>query len=498
MYKYIFKRVLIFIPTLVIITLLGFVISINAPGDPVERMVVAAQSGGEIGSETVNQVEQKKFWRNKLGLDLPVFYFSLNPFSRPDTLYKVFDKNEREALDRLTDRYGNWPEIAKYYTSLGEFYTMILEYRPDTTILKAYDVNAVKETINQVKFESLSLKSAYENNVVEAKFAKLGQLLSAYPFLSGFLPSLNATHDNYIKVKENSTTWKNYIPKLSFYANNQYHRWIFGDGNWLTGKDSKFTKGILRGDFGTSYVTKQPISDVIATKIWWSLFFAMLSVILAYLVSIPIGVWSAAKRGSRFDKSTSIILFMLYSMPSFWIATILLMTFANPDMFYIFPASGVKPASGYPEAASFFEKVKITLPYIILPAICYTYSSFAFLSRTMRVSMIEIVGQDYIRTARAKGLPDNKVIWKHAFRNSLLPIITVFANIFPAAIGGSVILETIFTIPGMGSESIFAIQNQNYPMIIAVLTITGFLTLVGYLISDILYAVADPRISYSK
>ena len=208
------------------------------------------------------------------------------------------------------------------------------------------------------------------------------------------------------------------------------------------------------------------------------------------------GVKAAAKRGSRFDKTSSIVLFMLYSMPSFWLATLLLMTFANTDALNWFPASGVKPAIGYPDAAEFFEKVKISLPYIILPAICYTYSSFAFLSRTMRVSMIEIVGQDYIRTARAKGLPENKVIWKHAFRNSLLPIITVFANIFPAAIGGSVIIESIFTIPGMGSESIFAIQNNNYPMIIAVLTITGFLTLVGYLVSDILYAIVDPRISY--
>jgi len=183
-------------------------------------------------------------------------------------------------------------------------------------------------------------------------------------------------------------------------------------------------------------------------------------------------------------------------MPSFWLATLLLMTFANPDVFYLFPASGVKPATGYPDAAGFLEKARISLPYIILPAICYTYSSFAFLSRTMRVSMIEIMGQDYVRTARAKGLPEGKVIWKHAFRNSLLPIITVFANIFPAAIGGSVIIESIFTIPGMGSEAIFAIQNNNYPMIIAVLTITGFLTLVGYLIADILYAFVDPRISY--
>ena len=110
--------------------------------------------------------------------------------------------------------------------------------------------------------------------------------------------------------------------------------------------------------------------------------------------------------------------------------------------------------------------------------------------------MLEIVNQDYIRTARAKGLSENTVIYKHGLRNALLPIITVFANIFPVAIGGSVILEVIFTIPGMGSEVFNAIVNQNYPMIITVLTITGVLTLVGYLVSDILYAVVDPRISY--
>jgi peptide/nickel transport system permease protein len=290
-------------------------------------------------------------------------------------------------------------------------------------------------------------------------------------------------------VRSNQSGWKNYIPRIAFYkTHNQYHRWLFGDG--------EFSKGLIRFDFGTSYTTKQPISEVIGSKIGWSMFFAMLSVILAYLVSIPIGVKAAAVRGSRFDKTSSVILFMLYSMPSFWLATLLLMTFANTDVLQWFPASGVKPAAGYPDAAGLIEKIKLSLPYLVLPAICYTYSSFAFLSRTMRVSMIETIGQDYIRTARAKGLPENKVIWKHAFRNSLLPIITVFANIFPAAIGGSVIIESIFTIPGMGYETFLSIQSNNYPMIIAVFTITGFLTLLGYLVSDILYAVADPRISY--
>jgi peptide/nickel transport system permease protein len=136
------------------------------------------------------------------------------------------------------------------------------------------------------------------------------------------------------------------------------------------------------------------------------------------------------------------------------------------------------------------------MPFLILPIITYTYGSFAFLSRIMRVGVIDVFSQDYIRTARAKGLGEGKVVMKHALRNSLLPIITVFANIFPLAIGGSVIIETIFTIPGMGFEIYNSILNSDYPMIVAVFTIIGFLTMLGYLIADILYAVVDPRISY--
>lgn len=491
MLQYILKRVLIFIPTLIAITLLGFIISVNAPGNPEERMVTASQNDGSTGSQSLSQIEEKKRWRTKLGLDLPVFYFSLTSLSRPDTLHKIDDRNEKEVLDRLISIYGNWDDIQKYYKSLNTFYSSQLLFVVDTNLLKEYNKNAVLETLNQLKFEASSLKGTYDKTVIDVKMNKISTLLFSYPFLEKFKPEFEKVRQDFLSIEKNASTWKNYIPRIAFYGfKNQYHRWLFGDGG-------EFSKGLLlHGDFGTSYVTRQPISDVIYSKIGWSLFFSMLSVLLAYLVSIPIGVRAAAKRGSRFDKSSSIVLFMLYSMPSFWLATLLLMTFANTDAFAWLPASGVKPALGYPDGASFWEMIKISLPYIILPAICYTYSSFAFLSRTMRVAMLDVVGQDYIRTARAKGLPENKVIWKHGLRNALLPIITVFANVFPAAIGGSVIIETIFTIPGMGSEAIYAIQSNNYPMIIAVLTITGFLTLLGYLISDILYAIVDPRISY--
>lgn len=490
MLSYILKRILIFIPTLIVITLLGFIISVNAPGDPIDHMVTSVQ-GGEMSSQSLGQLEEKRRLREKLGLDLPVFYFSLTSLSRPDTLYKIYDRNEKEALDRLIANYGNWKEIETYFNSLSKFYSKQLIFVPDNNQLKLVDKNAFLETMNQIKFETSSLKASYDPLVINSKLTKISGLLSSYPFLSSSKSEFENVKQQYSFIQKNTTTWKNYIPRIAFYGfKNQYHRWLFGDGG-------KYTKGVLlHGDFGLSYVTREPISDVIYSKVGWSLFFSMLSVFLAYVVSIPIGVKSAAKRGSRFDKGSSIILFLLYSMPPFWLAILLLMTFANPDVLFWLPASGVKPALGYPEGASVWEMMKISFPYIILPAICYTYSSFAFLSRTMRVSMLDVVNQDYVRTARAKGLPESKVIWKHSLRNAWLPIITVFANIFPAAIGGSVIIESIFTIPGMGSETIYAIHNNNYPMIIAVLTISGFLTLLGYLISDILYAIVDPRISY--
>lgn len=485
MLAYVFKRILIFIPTLVIITLLGFIISVNAPGDPVERMVSAAETGTGLNSQTRNQQEQIRFWTHKLGLDLPVFYFSLASFAHPDTLYKVYDKNEREALDRLIYKYGNWKEIQMYYEALNTFAVFPL-LPADSQRTGLANRNKLLDQLSEICSETLTLKAAYEEAIIRNQLGKIKRMLDKHAFAKEAQYLFKKVRDHYEQIHMHASPWKTYVPCLHFYSNNQYHRWLFGDGN--------YSYGVLRGDFGTSYVTKEPIADVIISKIGWTLFFSLLSVILAYAVSIPVGVRAASRRGSRADKISSLLLFILYSIPSFWLATLLLMTFANPDVFHWFPASGVKPVTGYENGAGFWMKLKASAPYIVLPAICYTYSSFAFLSRTMRVSMLESLGQDYIRTARAKGLHFKQVVWKHAFRNALFPIITVFGSVFPAVIGGSVILETIFTIPGMGSETINAIHDNNYPMIIAILTITSIMTLIGFLISDILYALVDPRI----
>ena len=170
------------------------------------------------------------------------------------------------------------------------------------------------------------------------------------------------------------------------------------------------------------------------------------------------------------------------------------MLFANPDVISIFPPSGIKPIEGYADGASIFSKFIDSFPYMILPLICYTYSSLAFISKLTATSIHEQLGLDYIKTARAKGLSEKKIIYKHALKNSALPLITVFSSVFPSIVGGSVIIESIFTIPGMGLETLKAIISQDYPIVIAVITLSSVLTIFSYLLADILYAWVDPRI----
>jgi peptide/nickel transport system permease protein len=498
MLKYIFRRILIFIPTLFIISLLGFIISVNAPGDPVDALFAGA--GGEDGSITGSNervAREKDILRKQLGLDLPIFYFNLSSLAEPDTFHRINDKSERESLQRLLSVYSNWKQISNWRQQLCDLRKSVSSYRSTNQIGIAEDSTTV-QTLSLIRDEVMGLLVSSDVAAIQIRLKKIDQLSSSSSLYNTLRPLIQETQTAFREMITKTSRWKKYIPVLHFYGYNQYHRWLFGDGNWLTGKNAKYTHGVIRGDFGTSYGSKQAVMRTVARAVPWSILMTLVSVILAYLISLPIGVYAASRKDSLFDRTSSVLLFMLYSFPSFFMGTLLLLLFANPDVFNWFEANGIKPADGYPADASLFEKIRISFPYFVLPIITYTYSSLAFLSRQMRVSMLEIIHQDYIRTARAKGLSERKVIWKHALRNALLPIITVFSSIFPAAIGGSVILEVLFGIPGMGREIVEAIRTQDYPMIVTVFTLSGFMTLVGYLFADVIYALVDPRISYSK
>lgn len=257
-------------------------------------------------------------------------------------------------------------------------------------------------------------------------------------------------------------------------------------------------KGMITLDFGKSFKDNAPVIDKIAERLPITLLMSIISVILSYVIAIPIGIYSATHPGSLLDRILSTTLFGFYSLPNFWIGTLAIIFFAQPDFgMNWFPSFGLY-SNDFSDDWPLWMKAQDLLWHLMLPMLIYTYSSFAFISRQMRGAMLEVVRQDYIRTARSKGLAEKTVILKHALRNSLIPIITLLAGILPSMIGGSIIVETIFSIPGLGQLAFQALLERDYPIIMGELAIAAFLTMIGVLAADLMYSIVDPRIAFSK
>jgi peptide/nickel transport system permease protein len=361
------------------------------------------------------------------------------------------------------------------YFTPAVFLVVLLSF----TLLKFAPGDPTEYLLNEIDISGIEVHSNISNEFIKKDLKnKLGLNLPVLYFSISRLSE---------KENVNTANWKNYFPAINFHKQNQFHQWLFGNNY-----DSN---GIFKGDFGNSWVTKEKVSSIISGRFKWSLFFSLISIFLAYLVSIPASIISVSYPNSKIDKVLSAIFIILFSLPAFWVASFLMLLFCNPAFINILPSSGIGPIGSFPEETGWIYKIIQTIPYLILPTICFTYSSFAFLSGSMKASLKDILKEDYIRTARAKGLKEKQVIGKHALRNALLPMITIFSHVFPFALGGSVILETIFTIPGMGLAIYQSISAQDYPVIIAVFLFTSLLTMLSFLLSDILYAVVDPRIS---
>ncbi|MEZ4774022.1 MAG: ABC transporter permease [Bacteroidia bacterium] len=469
MYGYILKRIFWFFPTLLIISLLAFMISLFSDIDP-----VANQCQGLNEGLTFRQIVQcEDTLRAKYNQLLPVFYIEITTMAEPGHLHEIYPKSTRNALRRLTVASGNWESVQEWYLSIQAFYDSV-------SLLSLHGVSPdslrmVRSIRQELLQRTRNLMGSGKPDVINPKLAAIEKYLADYPCLARLnIPFLHVLRawDN---LDDNSQHWKSYLPKIIWHGTaNRYHRWL--------------SDIVLMGDFGISWTHDRPVSERIGSLFFYSFLFTVISVFFAYGIGIPLGIWAAMYRNQWFDRLSGIFVFALDAMPGFWVASMLLIFFANADGLDWFPSTfNLVDPVGWKKITRF-----------ILPILAYTYGSFAAVSRVMRVSMLEIFGQDFIRTARAKGVPEKQVIVRHALRNALLPMITGFVGIFPAVVSGSVILENIFTIPGMGNEIITAVQSNNIPMILAVFTLTGFMTVLGYLIADLLYMWADPRIRFSK
>ncbi|MSR59226.1 MAG: ABC transporter permease [Planctomycetaceae bacterium] len=250
---------------------------------------------------------------------------------------------------------------------------------------------------------------------------------------------------------------------------------------------------VLKGDFGQSFSRKKPVTTIIAERIGPTLLLSLTSIVLAYVLAIPLGLYATARSGKFDERLTSLGLYMLYSLPAFVGALLLLLLLYQK--LHWFPLIGM--TSDDYESLTTWEKMRDIGWHCVLPVTCYTYISLAYDARFIRANMAEVIRQDYIRTARAKGVGPLRVLFVHAFRNTLIPLVTQIGLTLPALLSGSVILERIFSWPGMGSLFFDSIGERDYPTIMGLTLMFSVLTLAGQLLADLLYAAVDPRVGYS-
>lgn len=265
----------------------------------------------------------------------------------------------------------------------------------------------------------------------------------------------------------------------------------------------KWIKSALTFDFGDSFIysvtlkngtSSSNVIDVIASKMGISFAIAFIATILQYIISIPLGIMSARKQYSVTDYTVTVLAMMGISLPSFFLAALLMNVFSlNLGWF---PLQGLVDATKMHTSSAelFWDKVH----HLILPITVLVILSIGGLMRYTRTNMLEVFNSDYIRTARAKGLSENTVVYKHAFRNTLIPLVTMFAGVIPGLFGGAMITETVFAIPGIGQTAYKAVSQGDIPMIMAYNMFIAILSIFGVLLSDLMYALVDPRVKIGK
>lgn len=485
MLQYLLRRILLSVPTLLLISFLAFGLGKCAPGDPVVTVF------GEEQYNSLDPAQQSGKYRSnaaRLGLTGPSFYFSLTTAAYPDTLWRIFPFDRRERLEKLIGQTGNWPAVKAWDEAVSQTVRAVESLpssirqsgrlRSELTFLVRVDqlewvdstvqrLNALADEINQPKAPDSSAALP---------------LRAFYPAMDKALAHLGSAGHT---LQTEKLPQQLLVPSFQWYGfDNQYHRWL---------------KGFLTGELGLTR-RQVEVSTDLESSLVATLTINLLAMLLAYLIALPLGVEMARRKGRWLDRWGKRSLFFLYSMPVFWLGGLLIMLFANTAWGHaILPSIYFDVQDAWqPGKTSFASWWSANASKCVLPIFILTLHALAILALQMRTGMLGTLGEDYIRTARAKGVGEEEVYWNHAFRNALFPIITVFASILPAVFTGSIAVEALFGFPGMGTKTFEAYLGKDLPLLSAIMMVAAVLTIVGGLLADLLYAWADPRVKFAK
>lgn len=493
MFAYILRRLLLMIPTTLGIALVVFLIYRAVPGDPATVMI-GMSSGGELSGQSDIQARIDAF-RRRYGLDRSAVVQFLNyigPFNllRDGHPWFTSPYTEREVEEvELPDG-----------TRAVEGTPLPIESLPGTSP----DDRARRDEATATLADEASPEEARD----AARTMLAADGMAAFPALlralSGLAESAATRPDALAHVSAALQEISGHDPATAAERGpdalvRHWFGWYYTHGGYrVRNSGEKPWGGLLAFDLGEEMQRKTPVAPELLRRLRVTVPLALVSVLLSYLIALPLGIFSARRQGTKVDAASTVVLFVLYSVPQFWAGLMLILAFGvtGPDWSFWpeLPVIGLFDKDHAQMGA--WQQVWDVLRHCILPVATLTYGSFAYLSRQMRAGMLDVIRQDYIRTARAKGLSERVVVYKHALRNSVIPVVTLFASILPILVGGSIIVEAVFDIPGMGKYAFEGLLRRDFYIVMATTIFVGVMTQLGILLSDITYSLIDPRIRY--
>ena len=506
MATYIIRRLLLMIPTLIGITFLVFMIIALAPGGIGASLKVA---GGQM--EATSAAVREAYLEDRYGLDdsPPVQYVRWLGRVSPIKF------GTRDQIDP-TGEFIRSPKLPKE-PPLWEWFTPSLTEYPESSGFE-FESDATDQEKVRI-FRSQNNKYAQARAGLITAKASMDQLLgyaAGQADLNGFRDSKGKIKyqviDKNRSVFENSPSWD----KIQAAGHTLVTNYTIAQSEWVKLKDifdaQPFPQAGIRvvgpvsisyPDFGRSFTKSRPVVDLISDALPITILLNLIALPIIYFIAIPCGMLAAVRAGSLFDRLSGAFFIGLWSFPIPLAGVLCIGYLASNEYLGMFPVAGLHDAGSdgftyLPTFAGGFERGYLLdlIWHVCLPILCLVYGGFAVLSKQTRAAMLDNFNMDYVRTAKAKGVSSNNIIFAHVFRNSLLPLITMFVSIFPAMLAGSVVIEQIFTVPGMGRLTLESINLRDRELLLANTMMISAVNLLALLLADILYAFADPRISF--
>ncbi len=454
MIVYMIRRVVLIIPTIFIILVLSFVLKNLAPGDDVGRQLELDGAMKALSGE--HYMEAYRTIAVRYSLDKPQFYFSITPSYFPDTLHRIFPKEKKEMLTSMLRQTKNWEQCNLFNSLLSQIKLDLSKFEEEVEIKSLIRKIELDKSLSDVKSRIVDLSKTYNDS--DLTIESLSSLI-------GLVNEMETA---------NAISW----PVIRWHgAQNQFHRWIVH----LTGKSN------------TSLVDGVPAFTKIFRALKWTLIMSLTTLILIIVISLTLGMAMVYFKDRLFDRITAYFLFLLFAIPTFWLATMMVIFFTTPEYGTwtdIFPSLGIRPSF---TSRSFLDELMLNLEQLILPVICMTIVSISYLTIQLRSDLIETLSRPYILTARAKGLNYWQILKSHALPNALLPFTTIITGAIPNIFAGSVVIEVIFNIPGIGRLMLHSMTQNDWPVVFTIIIVISLATMISYLLGDVILMKLFPK-----